>query len=583
MKKRYQNHLSLKVHVFFLIILGLWIAPCFSEDIKDTPIINHHLHNFTAGPEPAYHAVEMGYYFIATGKPSGQDYADLNLIKNRNSHVGPMRLHKKKSTGELFVQYRRLERRGDNFNPLALMYGLQRKNRIFYLISQEDFEILSNYSAARKDISDLTLEGLTFELIKDRFYTSWPTENEQWQAFNLVGNWQSKKVVNDMVAASTVDFPWEKYQAMYFDNFGSHYGLTATNKDYGEQGSYASWSEGKLDYVQRITRYARDINLTGQSTPYAVFANIWDPKAQNPRQSILKWYAEDVIRLDGYLYEKGGYEQEPNGVIPGTAIPAYVDPNNPTGAYLPANKVSLDDVYGFNRDEFDGVDDYDRSEHFNQHLYTCGTAGLYGAWFGWYGEDSVTLLDKDGQLIYTNDLQLLRVIPNWDNLSGIAVPAFNQPSAQDERSWDGEVYQSSNSYVSSDVIYSRSPFNQELYVVFRNLNGFVRLSNSEQVNTAAFVDDWFAKTGEDALSALDIQGDDIYLKDAYQDRLNKGIRITFKSSGDVNDDTRVDIQDIQACVNHILRVQTWAGADVNRDTRVDVRDIQEIVNSILGG
>jgi parallel beta-helix repeat protein len=52
--------------------------------------------------------------------------------------------------------------------------------------------------------------------------------------------------------------------------------------------------------------------------------------------------------------------------------------------------------------------------------------------------------------------------------------------------------------------------------------------------------------------------------------------------GDLNGDGRVNNQDIQACVNHILGTQTWAGADVNRDTRVDVLDIRAIVDVILG-
>jgi hypothetical protein len=61
------------------------------------------------------------------------------------------------------------------------------------------------------------------------------------------------------------------------------------------------------------------------------------------------------------------------------------------------------------------------------------------------------------------------------------------------------------------------------------------------------------------------------------------ILISYTNIGDVTGDGLVDTLDIQACVNHILQIQTWAGADVNRDTRVDVRDIQAVVSILLSG
>ena len=56
------------------------------------------------------------------------------------------------------------------------------------------------------------------------------------------------------------------------------------------------------------------------------------------------------------------------------------------------------------------------------------------------------------------------------------------------------------------------------------------------------------------------------------------------SSGDVNGDGLINVQDIQACVNHILGTQDWGEAgDVNNDGAVNVLDVQTIVNIILGG
>ncbi|MEA1924530.1 MAG: dockerin type I domain-containing protein [Candidatus Altiarchaeota archaeon] len=48
-------------------------------------------------------------------------------------------------------------------------------------------------------------------------------------------------------------------------------------------------------------------------------------------------------------------------------------------------------------------------------------------------------------------------------------------------------------------------------------------------------------------------------------------------------DLKVNIQDVQTCINHILGTQDWGvAADVNNDGAVNVLDVQEIVNIILG-
>jgi len=51
---------------------------------------------------------------------------------------------------------------------------------------------------------------------------------------------------------------------------------------------------------------------------------------------------------------------------------------------------------------------------------------------------------------------------------------------------------------------------------------------------------------------------------------------------DINQDGSVNTQDIQACVNQILNLQSWPRADVNQDGKFDVKDLQRIVNVILG-
>lgn len=52
--------------------------------------------------------------------------------------------------------------------------------------------------------------------------------------------------------------------------------------------------------------------------------------------------------------------------------------------------------------------------------------------------------------------------------------------------------------------------------------------------------------------------------------------------GDINKDSVVNIQDVQACVNHISGTQDWGTrADVNRDGKVNNKDVAEILTTIL--
>ena len=55
-------------------------------------------------------------------------------------------------------------------------------------------------------------------------------------------------------------------------------------------------------------------------------------------------------------------------------------------------------------------------------------------------------------------------------------------------------------------------------------------------------------------------------------------------SGDINGDGQVNIQDMQACVNHISGAQDWGdAADVNGDGAINILDVQSIVNIIMAG
>jgi hypothetical protein len=100
-----------------------------------------------------------------------------------------------------------------------------------------------------------------------------------------------------------------------------------------------------------------------------------------------------------------------------------------------------------------------------------------------------------------NWLQLIRVVANWDNLNGVNVTA---------RRWDGYAYISPNSRIDDNIIYSRQPQTQKLFVVFLNGKGEIRLNPGEKVVSIKRVDNFFCET-TDALEELKVEGNKVRL------------------------------------------------------------------------
>ena len=116
-------------------------------------------------------------------------------------------------------------------------------------------------------------------------------------------------------------------------------------------------------------------------------------------------------------------------------------------------------------------------------------ASINGAWFNWYGR-----FGGSGNMpAYRNifeippRLKLIRMVPNWENLSGIPLS---------ERHWDGEVYSSPNAYVSKDIICSRQPKTGKIFVVFLTNEGVVKLPSGKTVKNIYHTDDFFMESGD---------------------------------------------------------------------------------------
>ena len=518
---------------FLIIIPAIILSSCITgESQEPAPDLrgNHHIHNFRTSDEMAMHAVAMGYSMVCRQKPDGPEFRDLGLIQVQNARVGPIRVFIEMQTGKVFVRYHATySMSGGEKCAIAHQYGLERKVGELYPLTGVDWEIIRSYNAMKKDAWEIPFSEVTESTFEAYFARVWTLEDERYRAFNLGANWQSKRVVNDFLRHLKAKVDWKEYNAMFLDGINNIDVEDPVNLDFGGMGHYQSPREGQHDFMNRMRAFLREPDSTGNEKPLLLLGNIWSPLEKGGLK-LARAYAENTVRYDHYYFERGGVgEQHPNGVVPGTDLPAYVDPENPDW-YIPASRVALDDVYAYNNAVHKGAVDFDRHEHFIQHLDACGTAGLYGAWFGWYGEDYVTLKDGNGKLVYTNDLQLLRAIPNWDNLHGTPVAPFGKKPLDNQRTWDNSVYRSPASFASKEVIYSESPFNGELYVVFRDERGSVDLKGGE-IAAAWWVDDWFGKTGESAMDALEISGGVVNLKPGIADRRPpRGIRMILKVS-----------------------------------------------------
>ncbi|OOP55538.1 MAG: hypothetical protein AYP45_14255 [Candidatus Brocadia carolinensis] len=155
-------------------------------------------------------------------------------------------------------------------------------------------------------------------------------------------------------------------------------------------------------------------------------------------------------------------------------------------------------------------------------------AGINGSWFNFFGNFGTNPNWQSITEVYPR-LKIIRCIPNWDNLN-------NVPLA--DRSWDGSVYQSTKSYISSDVMYSRHPKTGKLFAVFNTTNGVIKLNADEVVTSVQNTDGYFIESG-DASADFNINGNEIRLKssvtidvDSSRGQVKgKGYIFTLKSSG----------------------------------------------------
>ncbi|MFO0795693.1 MAG: hypothetical protein U0586_16710, partial [Candidatus Brocadiaceae bacterium] len=251
---------------------------------------------------------------------------------------------------------------------------------------------------------------------------------------------------------------------------------------------YATYSEGRAVFYKQLFRRTREEwpEMKVVMEPYDIY-NDWIEAVK------------DRIDKD---------ELMPDALFQGGASPAFVDNNQIFDSGL-IRKGSV------------GITQPDKQGEYENRLYAA-LSGMNGAWYNWSGQFGGTGDMPDFQSItkvYPR-LKLIRCLPNWDNLNNVPLT---------ERSWDGRVYQSTKSYVSSDIMYSRHPKTGKLFAVFLTLSGVITLNAGERVTSVQCTDGYFIES-EDGGADVTIAGNEIRLKS--KGNIGKGYIFSISTGGD---------------------------------------------------
>lgn len=512
-RRKFTNYYSVAGCVCMAITWSIDAAAATAERF------HHHVHNFSVdiwnknNPDYALahlHAKEMGYSLVSSAPATGIPTDDLGFIKLHNAYYAPARLDFD-SNRILYFDYYSGSGKQSLIRP-------DRQVSKWYPIDQLDLRILKVFGCAKRDVDTLALNNFNFDTAKEYFFLDWIEGGRT----NLVANLTSKWVVARLIETSMVSFEQTKDAALFFDDL-AHRGKPCANAAAGNAGSFPDWKSGQKYWVEQVVRQVKQL----PGVKRWVFGNIWDPNDSEIGKTYMKWYADGTLRLDHYYYEAGPQKnrntaasKDENGVY------QYVSPFG----YLPAELVSISTTYGYygtrvTRAQHDGYLQ-GRKGYLLNTLEVAGIAAKQGSWFGWYGSNNLDrrelLSEKEiGSLVHTNDLQLLRAIPGWDNLASIPL---------ENRTYDGnqKVYSSPNSFFSPKVIYSRHYHSGEMFAVFKSRSGHIKLRPGETIVSAWFANHYFGKTTERAMDCL-VQRDDIVTL-ACENAIDRGIRINLATA-----------------------------------------------------
>lgn len=249
----------------------------------------------------------------------------------------------------------------------------------------------------------------------------------------------------------------------------------------GNTHEYKTYSEGKVAYYLSIKKAFREIypdrKLCFVFEPYNYYGS---------------WF-NDLFKLDQKKQEELMHDAmitQESGVTKWSTGTEFVDDN----------RVYRSGIMAKSRAGSTTPDNHDLASN----KLIVAKAAINGSWVSWYGRFSGSGDRVPMKHIYEvpNWLQLIRMVANWDNLNGVSVTA---------RRWDGSTYLSPNSRIDDNIIYSRQPKTQKLFVVFLNGKGEIKLNPGEKIVSIKSVDKFFCET-TDAVGELKIIENKIKLK-----------------------------------------------------------------------
>jgi len=282
----------------------------------------------------------------------------------------------------------------------------------------------------------------------NRYHVSWVNDANGWYFCAI--DVQRQAVIEAVITYFVTTIRWDEVDAGFIDQLmATGYVCVAPHTH-----EYATYQQGKAELYRRLVQMFHARGLPVSINPAVV--------SQVPASTY------QLLQAEHYFNEWGGAYNNDFGTVPASMVSVEV-------AYPPSWPAPG------NRNDF------------GQTLTAAGIAGSRGAWFGAYGE-TLNPVQADGSGFMNNAIQLLRAIPNWDNLRGAT-----------RRSWDGRVYKSSNSYADANVVYSRHGKNGKPFVVFRNTSGVVRLRPGASVTSVKRADKLFVEAA-DGEADLSISG-----------------------------------------------------------------------------
>jgi hypothetical protein len=247
----------------------------------------------------------------------------------------------------------------------------------------------------------------------------------------------------------------------------------------GNTHQYNTYSEGKAVYFSAI-RQAASVEFSGRLLN--CIYEPYDPYSFIKGIEKLAFFRQSAMLENSFVTEECGNTAWATGT-------EFVDDSR----LFISGLVSKDRMGSTTPDNHD----------LKNNLTIASKAAINGAWFNWYGRFSGSGDNVSMSNIYEvpNWLQLIRVVANWDNLNGIPIS---------NRSINGTSYTSLNSRMDENLIYSRQPETQKLFVVFLNNYGEITLNPGEKIVSIKQVDTIFRETVEGSAD-LSVVGNKIRL------------------------------------------------------------------------